>query len=501
MQIPIKKAILSVYDKTGLLPLCQALKKWGVELYATQGTTKFLKENGQIESLAIESVTQFPEMMDGRVKTLHPRIFGGVLARRNQPSDLEDAKKHGVPLFDLIVGNLYPFQDHLGETPEQQAAFIDIGGPSLLRAASKNHAAVTVVSDPGDYDALIEELERNKGTTTLGFRKSMAAKTFLKTSQYDALIASEWQSETSFGGNLAFPAMTPLRYGENPHQKAAFAALTDWKILQGKELSYNNLLDAEAATGLVADFTLPSCAIIKHNNPCTVASFEGGTSEVFSTALKSDEKSSFGGIVAVNRPVDGIAAEKMAQIFLEVVIAPTFTPEALTLFSQKKNLRLIEWTRKKEINPSFEVRRAMGGWLLQSLDNSSQESWKIVTKASVSDALKKDLEFAWTVVKHVRSNAIVIAEKGVAIGIGGGQTSRVDAVEIALKRSEGKRGRNCVLASDAFFPFRDNIDLLKDKNIAAIIQPGGSQRDTEVIEACNELGIAMVFTGVRHFRH
>ena len=327
--VSLRSALISVFDKRGLDHLAKELHAKGIKLYGTQGTANFLETSHGIPVTRIESLTQFPELMEGRVKTLHPRIFGGVLARRHVTKDLQEAEQHGVPLFDAVIGNLYPFAEHLGETEDEQSAFIDIGGPSLLRAASKNSISVTVVSDPDDYALFLEELSRNDGGTTLRFRRAMAAKTFQRTSEYDALIASEWtKSTTTLPTEIRLSPQTPLRYGENPHQKAAWCGTAKWKILQGKELSYNNLLDAESALGMVMEFSTPAVAIIKHNNPCGVASSEKALSEVASDALSCDEKSAFGGIVASNRPIDGETAEKLSPIFLEVVLAPQFSPEA-----------------------------------------------------------------------------------------------------------------------------------------------------------------------------
>lgn len=498
---PIRSALVSVFDKTGLEPLCRALQEFNVKIYSTGGTASAIEKLG-IPVTSIESVTQFPEMMDGRVKTLHPRVFGGILARREVAEDLEAAKKHEIPIFDLIVVNLYPFWDHRGKEIKEQTKFIDIGGPSMIRAASKNFDAVAVLSDPADYKEFLTEFQTNRGATTKGFRHQLAARTFRRTSQYDAMIASEWEAAGGLPKELSLTPQTPLRYGENPHQAAAWSGPqpTPWKVLQGKELSYNNLLDTEAALRLVSEFSRPAVSIIKHNNPCGVASLEATVEKVFEKALTTDSKSAFGGIVAANRGVDGAAANAMAALFLEVVVAPSFTTEAVEIFGKKKNLRLIEWASPKF--QSIEVRNSMGGWLVQDSDNVGiPHELKVVTETAVPDDAMEDLKFAWLVCKHVRSNAIVVANRGVTVGIGAGQMSRVDAVNIALQKGAALGLGGAVLASDAFFPFRDNIDLLKGTGIRAIIQPGGSQRDTEVIQACNELGIAMVFTGQRHFRH
>ncbi len=494
--VPVRKALISVSDKSGLEPLCAALAAKGVELFATSGTAAHLKKAAGLSCRLIESLTQFPEMMDGRVKTLHPKIFGGVLARRSHGKDLEEAKQYEVPLFDLVIVNLYPFSEHLGEPPSAQSAFVDIGGPSLLRAASKNFEGVTVLSDPADYAEFLVHWDAHDGATLRDFRFMLAGRTFLRTSAYDAMIASQW-AKAELPQSLLLQPRLKLRYGENPHQNANWCAsgAPEWKVLQGKELSFNNLLDAESAVRLVAEFTEPACAIVKHNNPCGAAIGPNA----FQRAFDADSKSAFGGIVATNQIVDKATAEKMLPIFLEVIVAPEFTPEALALFGEKKNLRLVEWKNPKSV--PYDVRASLGGFLVQSADTPREVELKIVTTKPVPSELSADLLFAWKVCKHVRSNGIVLAKNGATLGIGGGQTSRVDAVEIALKKTPPEKLSGSVLASDAFFPFRDNIDLLRGTGVRAIIQPGGSQRDPEVIEACNETGIAMVFTGMRHFRH
>jgi len=506
-QLPIKRALLSVSDKSGLEDLALALDERGVSLYATGGTATFLDAHG-FSITEVETVTQFPEMLGGRVKTLHPRIFGGILARREEPKDMEECRRFELPLFDLVVVNLYPFWDHLGKTTDEQSSFIDVGGPSMIRAAAKNHRAVTVLSSPQDYKAFLAEY-RETGGTSLGFRKTCAAKTFGRTAEYDAMIASAWTATD--GAAEALPKTVelspqePLRYGENPHQSAVYVRTekAGWKVLQGKELSYNNLLDAEAALRLANEFTTPAVAIVKHNSPCGVATGnEHDTlAKVFDRAWNADAKSAFGGIVATNRPVDDATATGIAAGFVEVVIAPSFSEGAKATLAAKKNLRLIEWAKPQ--SAGFEVRPSLGGWLLQAEDKSSSlGKAQTVTSNPLSGNARADLEFAWKVVKHAKSNAIVIAKDGVTLGIGSGQTSRVDAMESAIAKAKAKGAlTGAVVASDAFFPFRDNVDAMKGLGIAAIVQPGGSQRDQEVISACDEAGIAMLFTGERHFRH
>ena len=500
--VKIKTALISVSDRAGLDELCRTLHKFGVTLYATGGTAKHIEDTVMLPVHKVESLTQFPEMMDGRVKTLHPKIFGGILARRDHPKDLEEARTFEIPLFDLVIVNLYPFPDHLGKPPKKQSSFVDIGGPSLIRAAAKNFVAVTVASDPADYAELAQELTAHQGSTTILFRHKLAARSFQRTSEYDALIASEWSDASEFPKIISLGKVQVLRYGENPHQKGAWAGPAEegWKVLQGKELSYNNLLDAQAAAALVSDFRTPAVAIVKHNNPCGASAGDLSGEELFKRALAADDKSAFGGIVAFNMGVDDTAAEALSTIFLEVVIAPEFTPEALIVLAKKKNLRLIEVARP--LDQKIEIRAALGGWLLQDRDNRGvPANMKVVTAKPIPTECWDDLKFAWLVSKHVRSNAIVIAKGGTTLSVGAGQMSRVDAVNIALGKLNAEQLKGAVLASDAFFPFRDNIDLLQGYQIAAVIQPGGSQRDQEVIDACNELGIAMVFTGERHFRH
>lgn len=497
---PIRHALISVFDKAGLEPLCRALHEKKTRIYSTGGTSAFIEKLG-IPVTAIEKVTEFPEMMDGRVKTLHPKVFGGILARRGEPEDMKAATEHGIALFDLVVVNLYPFWEHQGKPVGEQVKFIDIGGPSMLRAGSKNFEAVTVLSHPSDYPEFLRELEKNNGTVR-AFRHRMATRTFQRTAEYDAMIANAWGTSEQLPTQLLLSPQKTLRYGENPHQAGAWAGTepSPWQVLQGKELSYNNLLDTEAATRLVSEFEESAVAIVKHNNPCGAACGPGELSTIFERALQGDSKSAFGGVVATNRPVDAKTAEAMSAIFLEVILAPKFDLAAVEILSKKKNLRLIAW--EKPVFQPVEVRTALGGWLIQQADTAgSPREMKVVTEAPLPSESKVDLEFAWLVCKHVRSNAIVIAKNRATLGIGAGQMARVDAVQIALQKADKAKLDGAVLASDAFFPFRDNIDLLKGSGVRAIVQPGGSQRDPEVVQACNELGIAMVLTGHRHFRH
>ncbi len=493
--IKINNVLISVYDKSGLSELIDLLKKFGAKIYATHGSATYIKETLKEHVTSTDTITGFSDLMEGRVKTLHPKVFGGILARRDISNDLIEAEKYGITLFDLIVVNLYPFSKYIKENMDTQCSFIDIGGPSMIRAGAKAHRFVTVLSHPNDYELLTNELYKNDGKTSYEFRKKMAINAFRRTSEYDALICSTWDRE--FRDSLRLHPQMPLRYGENSHQKAVWIGEASWHLLQGKELSYNNILDSEAAVRITEEFKDPAVAIVKHNNPCGVSIGGNDLSTIWQRALMADSKSAFGSVVSFNRLLDGNTAKILLETFIEVIIAPGFSKEALKELSTKKNLRLIEWPNPEP--NQFELRRAMGGWLLQDSDKKGiPETWKTVTKKDVPPQYLEDLFFAYLVCKHVRSNAIVIAKNKTTVGIGAGQMSRVDAVEIALNKS--KHVNDGVLASDAFFPFRDNIDLLNGK-VSAIIQPGGSKRDEEVIAACDEYGIPMIFTGERHFRH
>jgi len=495
--IPIRNALISVSDKSGLEPLCRKLYEWGVRIYSTGGTAKAIESMG-IPITSVEELTRTPEMLDGRVKTLNPAIFGGILARRDHPEDVNEVKIHQLTLFDLVVVNFYPFHEHLGKGVDEQTPFIDIGGPALIRAASKNHRWVTVLSDPLDYPEFLSTAGNQQGVE-LPFRREMAKKSFLRVSRYDWSIFTEWE-KSEFPQKLDLGSQSFLRYGENPHQKAAWSGKPDWQLLQGKELSYNNLLDSEAAIQLVSEFSEGSLAIIKHGNPCGVAWGSESAAELFTQAFEADSKSAFGGIVATNQVIDAKSAHLFSEVFLEVIISPRFQPAALSILSKKKNLRLIEWPTPYFQN--YEVRAAMGGWLIQERDLlGSQSEFRCVT--SGPELTQKDLQDmggAWKVCKHVRSNAIVLVKSNRTLGVGAGQVSRIDALEIALEKAQGKCD-GAILASDAFFPFRDSIDRLKGLGIRAVIQPGGSQRDQEVIQACQELEIPLYFTAERHFRH
>lgn len=499
--MPFMWALLSVWDKRGLLPFAQGLLDLGFRLLATGGTHRALAEAG-LPVTYISDFTGFPEILEGRVKTLHPKVHAGLLARPDQEGEL---KALGLERIAVLAVNLYPFQ----KTVAQGASFaealeqIDIGGPAMLRAAAKNHLAVLPVCDPEDYPQVLEAL---KAGPTPEFRRELARKAFAHTAAYDAAIA-EWLSQEEFPPEkfLVLKREAPLRYGENPHQKAALyrvagekGPLLEAEILQGKAMSFNNYLDAEAAWNLVSEFAEPACVAVKHQNPCGVALGETPL-EAYRKAHEADPVSIFGGIVALNRPLDGPTAEAMGEVFLEVILAPDFTQEALALLGRKKNLRLIR-VPFPAAGPYLDLRRLRGGVLLQEADTEDPVDLKVVTQKAPSEAEWADLRFAWRVVKHVRSNAIVVAKGGQTLGIGVGQTNRYAAAKHALK-SAGEKAQGAVLASDAFFPFDDVVRLAADFGVAALIQPGGSVRDEESIRAADALGLAMVFTGVRHFKH
>jgi phosphoribosylaminoimidazolecarboxamide formyltransferase / IMP cyclohydrolase len=523
----IRRALLSVSDKTSLEKLARALAERRIDLVSTGGTAAALKGIG-LPVLDVSEVTGFPEMMDGRLKTLHPKVHGGLLAIRGDESHEKAAAAHGIQPIDLLVVNLYPFEATIakGAPFEDCVENIDIGGPAMIRAAAKNHAGVVVIVDSADYEPLLDEMTANHGATTLAFRKRMAAKALARTAAYDAAISTWLAAEAgedspvwrTFGGRLA----QELRYGENPHQRAAFyvsgekrPGIASARQIQGKELSYNNLNDTDAAFELVAEFAAgeaPAVAIIKHANPCGVAI--GATlTEAYLKALACDPVSAFGGIIAANRPIDAEAAAEMTKIFTEVVIAPDASDEAKAIFAAKKNLRLLTTGGLPDPHAAgLMVRSLSGGLLVQSRDNGVVDAshLKVVTKRAPTAHELADLRFAFKVAKHVKSNAIVYAKDGATVGIGAGQMSRVDSTLIAAwKASEAAKAQGAaepltkgsVVASDAFFPFADGLLAAAEAGATAVIQPGGSMRDEEVIKAADEKGLAMVFTGMRHFRH
>lgn len=524
--VPIRRALISVSDKSGLEDLALALAARGVELVSTGGTATALRRAG-LAVQDVAEVTGFPEMMDGRVKTLHPAVHGGLLALRDDPAHRAAMEAHGIGAIDLLVVNLYPFESTAAAGADYDTCIenIDIGGPAMLRAAAKNHRFVTVVTDTADYARLLDEMGAHDGATSEGFRRELAQITYARTAAYDAAV-STWLAgalaiatprRRAFAGTLA----QPLRYGENPHQQAAFyrdgslrpgvASARQW---QGKELSYNNINDTDAAFELVAEFgtAAPACAIIKHANPCGVAT---GASllEAYGRAYDCDRTSAFGGIVALNHTLDAATAEEIARIFTEVVIAPDADDAARAVFAAKKNLRLLTTGGLPDPGAAgLTFRQVAGGFLVQDRDGGAvaDGDLKVVTRRAPSGRELADLAFAWRVAKHVKSNAIVYARDGATVGIGAGQMSRVDSTMIAARKAgqmaEGlglaePLTRGCVAASDAFFPFADGVEVLAGVGATAVIQPGGSLRDAEVIAAADAAGLAMVFTGMRHFRH
>jgi phosphoribosylaminoimidazolecarboxamide formyltransferase/IMP cyclohydrolase len=523
----ITRALLSVSDKTGLIDFARALAKHGVELISTGGTRKALTDAG-LAVRDVADVTGFPEMMDGRVKTLHPKVHGGLLAIRDNHEHAASMQTHGIAPIDLLVVNLYPFEATIAKDADFETCIenIDIGGPAMIRAAAKNHGDVTVVVDTGDYAPVLAELTAQSGATTLALRKKLAAKAYARTAAYDAAI-SNWfadqladaaPSYRAFGGHL----IEPLRYGENPHQSAAFyrtpdlrAGVASARQVQGKQLSYNNINDTDAAYECVAEFDpkrTAACVIVKHANPCGVAE---GTSlvDAYRRALACDPVSAFGGIVAVNRPLDVDAARAITEIFTEVIIAPAASDEAIGIVGAKKNLRLLIVGGLPDPRASgLTAKTVAGGLLVQARDNAVVDDMtlKVVTKRAPTNAELTDLAFAFRVAKHVKSNTIVYAKDGATVGIGAGQMSRVDSSRIAARKAEDAAKeaglqtpltKGSVVASDAFFPFADGLLAAVEAGATAVIQPGGSVRDDEVIQAADDHGIAMVFTGIRHFRH
>src|SRR5688572_26207168 len=502
----IKRALISVSDKTGIIDFARELKTFNVEIISTGGTAKALREAG-IEVRDISDVTGFPEMMDGRVKTLHPRVHGALLALRENPEHVAAMQQHGIEPLDMVVVNLYPFAETIsreGVTLEEAIEQIDIGGPAMIRSAAKNSDAVAVVVDPKQYPLLIDELHQHAGSISIPLRQGLASQAFQHTAEYDAVVSSYLTGSEAL--LLTLTKITDLRYGENPHQVASLyqsqngGGLANAAILSGKEMSFNNYVDADAAWQLVCDFRDTACAIIKHTNPAGVGLGQTAA-EAYGKALATDPVSAFGGIVAFNTRVDEAAAQEVTKIFTEVVIAPDYDAAALELLQTKKNLRVI---RMSSIARSEELqfRQISGGMLVQAADvhELDKDDLKVVTERQPTDEEIRALLFAWTVCKHTKSNAIVYARADQTVGVGAGQMSRVDSVKIGAMRAQLPVAGS-VLASDAFFPFRDGIDEAARHGITAVIQPGGSVRDDEVIAAANEHGLAMVFTGIRHFKH
>jgi phosphoribosylaminoimidazolecarboxamide formyltransferase/IMP cyclohydrolase len=511
----IKRALISVYDKKGIVPFAKKLSALGVEIISTGGTAKLLR-SVRVPVKEVSAVTKFPEMLDGRVKTLHPRLHAGILALRDDPKHRATLKAHHIQPIDLLVVNLYPFADAVRTESEERdiIEMIDIGGPSMLRAAAKNFRFVAAVSDPRDYAAVLKELEKS-GSLAEATRRAFAAKVFKLTARYDALIHRYFEGGTSATRGLPdqvsldFEKVQDLRYGENPHQKGALyreksvkpSGILKARKLHGKELSFNNILDLDAALGMAGEYREPACAIMKHTNPCGFA-VAADAREAFRNAFACDPLSAFGGIVGLNLPVDGrTAREILASGFLECIIAPSFTKEALELLKAKKNLRLLASGRAAR-GERFDLKKVSGGLLLQERDTREPRAadLKCVTKARPNESQVRDLLFAFKVSRFVKSNAIVVARGGVTVGLGTGQPSRVDSCRTALRKA-GKRARGAVLASDGFFPKPDSIALAKKAGIRAIIQPGGSIQDETVIRAADRAGMSMVFAGLRHFTH
>ena len=498
-----RRALISVYDKQGILDFVKFLVSQNVEIISTGGTYKYLKENG-INAKEVSQVTNFPEMLDGRVKTLHPNIHGGILAIRKNKEHTKQINDHKIKPIDFVIVNLYPFMDKVKQniSEQEKIEFIDIGGPSMLRSAAKNHCDVVVICDKEDYEKVkVEILDQNE--VSLDTRRMLAAKVFALTSAFDATVAN-FLNRNEYPNNYLVPYVKkqPVRYGENPHQSGCFyenkwlkGAMNSFEILNGKELSYNNFKDVDIAWKAVCEFDKqPVCCALKHNTPCGFAIGQNDY-DAYMKAYKVDPTSIFGGIVAFNQKVSVKTANEMSKIFLEVVIAPNYEPEALKILKQKKSLRVLKFNMKPQ--NKYAMVSVDGGLLVQSEDNKLYEELKVVTNKKPTQKQMEDLLFAFKVVKYVKSNAIVVAHNGVALGIGGGQVNRIWPTTDALRRGKGAN----VLASDAFFPFSDVVKEAAKAGIKAIIQPGGSVRDAESIDECNKQGIAMVFTGIRHFKH
>lgn len=524
----MKRALISVSDKTGVVEFAKALLDMGVEIISTGGTAKAISDAG-IEVTGISEVTGFPEMMEGRVKTLHPKVHGGLLADRSKPGHMEQAEGHGIKMIDLVAVNLYPFAQTIAKpdvTLVDAIENIDIGGPSMVRSASKNFASVTIIVDPSDYETVLREMRENDGETTENTRAQLSAKAFAHTAAYDTMIANylrgKFMPTDAFPGlvDLRFEKVQELRYGENPHQSGAFyrtpgysgAGIGNAKQLSGKELSYNNIWDTNAALELVKEFDEPACVIVKHANPCGTA-IGKDVSEAYLRALEGDPVSAYGGIVALNRPASAGLAETITagRAFFEVIIAPGIEPAFISILEDRKkwgsNVRILEvgsldCPETLDDTSSLDMKKVCGGLLVQDPDKLElgSDDLRTVTKKAATDAQIRDLLFAWKVVKHVKSNAIVIAKDRQVLGVGAGQMNRVNSVHLAVAQA-GAKVRGSVLASDAFFPFPDGPQTAAEAGVSAIIQPGGSVKDAEVIEVADTYRMAMIFTGIRHFRH
>jgi phosphoribosylaminoimidazolecarboxamide formyltransferase/IMP cyclohydrolase len=509
---PVRRALLAVYDKTGIVDLARALIELGVSLVSSGGTAAALRDAG-LEVTLVEEITGFPEMLDGRVKTLHPRIHAGILADRRRPEHVEELAEHAIEPLDLVVVNLYPFRETVasGASVDDVIEKIDIGGPAMVRAAAKNFASVAVVVSADRYGVVLDELRRDGGLS-LETRRSLAAEAFAHTAAYDAAVAGWFAGWTAADGalpsfvGLALAKTGALRYGENPHQRAALfeevggpGALGGARVLQGKEMSFNNWLDADSAYGLVAELASPAAVIVKHNNPCGVA-LGGSLADAYGRAFESDTVSAFGGIVAFNTEVDVATAAAMADVFTEVVIAPSFAGDALRAFAGRENLRVVQ--APLPVAGGVEIRPIRGGALVQDRDviGERPSGWTVLTSRAPDEREWQDLAFAWTIAARVKSNAIVFARDGATVGIGAGQMSRVDAAFLAARKA-GDRAKGAVAASDAFFPFPDAVEVAADAGVTAVVHPGGSVRDEEVLALAESRGMAVVVTGRRHFRH
>ena len=504
-----KRALISVSDKTNIVEFAKGLEKHGFEVISTGGTYTHLKNNG-VSCISIEDVTHFPEILEGRVKTLHPKIHGGLLSKRGNELHNKHVAENNIEYIDLVCVNLYPFEATVkkeGVSEEEIIENIDIGGPSMLRSAAKNFNDVAVVTDINDYDRVLSELEQ--GGITYETRRALAIKVFNTTASYDAAIANYFNKKDNLVPErltLSYKLQDSLRYGENPHQKAYHYvqdnnesyALQNAVQLHGKEMSYNNIQDASAALDILSEFDETTCVAVKHMNPCGVAT-GNSVLEAYSRAYEADPVSIFGGIVAVNGKVDKETAEKMHSIFLEIILATDYDEEALEILTKKKNLRIYKLSEKNN-NHEQQIKSVRGGILVQDFNDKLADEYESVTEKKVDESQQRDIEFGLKVVKHVKSNAIVVVKDGQTLGIGAGQMNRVGSCKIALEQA-GEKARGAVLASDAFFPMRDSADIAADYGIAAIVQPGGSIRDQESIDACNEKGVAMVFSKIRHFKH
>jgi len=507
--VKINRALISVFDKTGLDKLAKEFVSRGIEIMSTGGSAKFLRDKN-IKVTDVSDYTNFPEIMDGRVKTINPLVEGGILGLRDKHE--KDAKDNNIKWIDIVICNLYPFSETISKNDCDQALAlenVDIGGPTMIRSAAKNVGWVTVIVDPNDYDYLLENIT-DENEIDFDSRSFFSAKAFGHTAQYDTIIHNYLKPEKlSNDFTLTFTKHSEMRYGENPHQAAAAYTIPgdrsnnilNAKIHQGKKLSYNNIMDADAALSCLKEFNSTACVIVKHANPCGVA-LGANMLNVYKRAFNADSLSAFGGIIAINQPCDDILAEEISKVFVEIVLAPAFTKKSLEIFSKKKNLRVLEVGNIQSREQLLEVRNVVGGVIVQETDTSilSEDNLQVVTENKPSDSDIKTMLFGWKVLKHVKSNGILIVKDNTTVGVGAGQVSRVDSVDIAMKKS-GESIKDSILCSDAFFPFRDSIDKIAGSGIKAVLQPGGSVRDDEVISACNEHGIAMVFTGQRCFKH